>query len=696
MPVSAKPKHRLLVKFEIAERPIHPVNQEGPAWGPPDQPITFVFDSASAHVFEKPEYFEGHAPEQATGRCFYSHLIPQGTWSDPRNSLRLLWWEIEYKNGQERIAGAVLNEAMEAALGRLKGKITVTAPGFGETVIDGATLSDQSGCRFWLGAPVQEWVNWPKLQYYVANSPKDTFAAPKLFSAPIPCQDAIGGKVWNSQWTPQDRTDDPRYQGDSRNPGITVQLNGIKVPRIYERQTHAHYRECFRSSFETMYIAAAKLQDQELEGSVLRALNEWVDAQVGAVSPVTVGAYIDGRPNHLALFDGTPFRAGVKYNLNDIDRAAPRTCELSEGRPAVSKGKWQFTECFGRKGLHFLELAGHYMDQYRTPNGSDFEHGGQENLAAAAIILGDPTAKRQLHHICEEHMSKPVAKFHSTRSDAGWKLVDLWLGYLVFQGNSVFGNDAERYRQRAYEIAQAIWEARLDQTPYQALLTVGYEYIPKGVPENEIRLNEASMQLGIATYAACLGARLESDSVRREFWLDLVRYNVGCLLQPGVVDWSRGGILARYSTGGPAALNPDDPKSVGQRLEETAPSAYRFRNVLSAEGWVGQGLSMASRLILDWPELTEMSRQVYVAQKMQRVEGGAWFLSPQSWSAWTSARESVVTHGWYSPDTSTMVAPPAESNPDDVAQWPSTVPVNVWRSLDERDQGRAKDILGVK
>src|SRR5262245_12190511 len=106
------PKHRLQLSFSAREVPILPVNQMAQAWQilPQGQERVFTFDSQTATRIEQPQYFEGHFADQAQGRCFYSRMEPA---EYPEKSLRVFWWEVTYKNGDEWIAGAILNEALD-------------------------------------------------------------------------------------------------------------------------------------------------------------------------------------------------------------------------------------------------------------------------------------------------------------------------------------------------------------------------------------------------------------------------------------------------------------------------------------------------------------------------------------------------------------------------------------------------------
>jgi len=630
-----KPKHRLQISFDVQEGPVLPVNQKGPAWQKHPTPTHFYLDSSKAVCIPQDHFFEGRAPN-ATGHCWYSY-IPFAPHGDPRHSLRVLWWEIVYEDGSEWVACWVGNESIEAPIGRLKGDLRAWIEGVGAfgTI---ATLGDQGGCAFTVAGKPQAWLHWPKYKFWHDQRPKvDALPLARWFE-PQACPDAQGGAEWKPAWSPSVRT-------GATYAGLQVAMNGLEVPRWYERNTHSHYRETFRSLYETAWAAAAKADDKELAQKILDRLWEWSAAQAGCASPTGSG-YIDGRPNHLAFLDGSLPRAATRYRLTATDRAAGKPFVLHEGRPELGKNGWQFTECFGRDKLHWLDsCGGRYQGQYLAPNGSDFEHGGHENLVAAALILGSPIAQRELHHICEEHVSQGIPK-HSSRSTAGWFLKDLWLGYLVFEGNSVYGEDAERYRAHANAVAEWTWQNRYDLTPYQCLLGTNWEYYDHSIEEERAVFTEATMQLACALHASCFGAQLESDITARKLWHELVGFLAACLVQPGIIDWQRGGILARYSSQGPLAGTPGETRTVGKLLEATAPPAYNFRNVLGAEGWIGPALAHAARVTGD-PEIRALAKDVWEHQRQVSKEHGAYkFLDAKSIDSWAHYHDSIVTFGW--------------------------------------------------
>lgn len=667
----ATPKHRLQITFTASETPNRPANPKGEAWKFEER--EFHFDSDMALCQPQDHYFEGHS-DDVTGHCFYSWMQPT-PYGQPELSLRVFWWEVQ-KGGKEWVAGFVGNESMEAPLGRLRGKLRVTIPGWYEPgtafvtsdptaeppppadkvlEIEGATLSDENGCCFSFGDPIP-WPDLRKLQWYLNRLRKDSPKPPEYFWVGQPCPDARGGDSWNNGWTPFPvnlKNPDgswvtPKYwnTSDPRNPPIGVNIGESKVANWYDRQTHSHYREGgegFRSPWETGFLAAGRLNDPSLQVGILGSLWDYVRAQVGGMSPTGQG-YVDGRPNHLSKLDGTLFQAGVKYGLTPVDQAAPFTAVLHEGRPQIGKAGLQFWECFGRNDLHPLEVTqSQFKGLYGLPNGSDFEHCASGPLAAAAILYGDPLAQRQLHHICEEHLSQGQP-LHSTRSSSGWFLVDLADGYLCFQGNSTFGPDAERYREGAFGMATTCWQKRFDLTPYQGMLSVGYEYFNPSVPEKDQPLYEATMQLSIALHAASVWYQLEGQSGRKAFWQALGDYIVDCLAQPGVIDWSRGGIIQRYALQTPHAV-PGGP-SASELVEQYAPANYRSREILSAEGWCVPALA-------EWWLATSSQKAHDMAQEGYRVQitkivgpNNQTIYSPGQWSAWGQNHAAVVAFGW--------------------------------------------------
>lgn len=673
MPTTVKPKHRIQVQFDAIEVPLRPPQDKGPAYQKLASPIRWIYDSDWGAYDRTQDYFSGRGPE-ATGKVYYGSMkLAPPLWNDPRQSLRFLWWEITYRDGTEWIAGAVLNESIEAPLDRMKGDLRVWLPGRPESFGFGAAaLSDENGCTFSFGEP-KPWVHPAKLAFYINQMPSGTVLPREKWFDPVACPDAQQGLSWQQPWNPVDRTGDPRYAGDSRNPGLDATLNHIPVPRWYERQTHSHYRETFYPPHVAAFLAAQKQGAQALVRKICRSLWEWSASQSGCVSPLGAGRYCDGRPNHLGFVDGSLPRAGQRYRLTDVDSAALRPFILHEGRPEIGKGgAYQFTECFGRNGIHWYSVrASQYAGQYGLPNGSDFEHGGQENLVGAALILGDPLAQRQLHHICEEHVSQIDQAFpeHSSRSTAGWLIKDLWLGYLVFHGNPEFGTDAERYREAAYKTAQRVWQDRIDETPYLCLLGVAYEKVDISQPQKDWYIGEATMQLGIALHAMCYGALLEPDVPKKRFWENLVNYIADVLMQPGVIAWEDGGILARYSSRGPA---PDDGITpVSKRLQQTAPPQYNFRNVISAEGWCGPAFALAGR-VTRRPAIIQLARDIYDHQKLMSESRGVGFLSSNSWSAWSMHHDQIVSFGFYT----SPPGPKADTEQDvpdtQAPAWPAT------------------------
>src|SRR5262245_58939398 len=117
----ATPRHRLRVTFDVNWRGYQALPEKE----------TYRFDSERAHVFSLDHYLDGHFGLQE-GHIYYSFLNAP-TWIDPHHSLRILWWEYRYQDGQEWIAGAILNEAIEGALGRFQGDIRVALARQNET-----------------------------------------------------------------------------------------------------------------------------------------------------------------------------------------------------------------------------------------------------------------------------------------------------------------------------------------------------------------------------------------------------------------------------------------------------------------------------------------------------------------------------------------------------------------------------------
>lgn len=641
----AKPKHRIEIEFTATER----------GFAVAATPERWEFDSESVHITSLDYYLEGHVGCEFA-HVYYSNLVRPGVWTDPRQSLRVLWWEYQYQDGSWWIAGAVLNEAIEGTLGRFKGNLKVTVQKPAERPSEGhpgtmpkeeasegiVTLLDQRSASFSFGAP-QAFPHLAKIQYYVRNSIPEGTIPPESLYAPQAAPRRNGGeKTWKPDWSPRDRTGDPRYQGDSRNPNIDKMLAGLPVPRWYEAQTHAHGLESFRSKHETGWLAAKKAGNQTLEKTILRSLWEEVSSDYGSFSP-SLGAeyWIDGRPGFLSFLDGSLPRAGIRYRLTEVDSAALKPFVLTEGRPQISKGGlYQFTECFGREKLSYLErVSDKYAGQYIGANAWDLEHGGQEDGVAAALILADPLAKRQLHHRAEEVLSNG-RMVHSTRSTpAGWNMLPLLYGYLVFIGNSVFGIDADRYIETASDWAEWTWDHRFDTTPYQGVLTVNYEKLVLDQPEENVLGWEASMQIACALHAATVGYRIESDNFHKQLYAELIQYYGDVLAQDYVIDPSYGGILARWSLQFKADLQSTVPVSEQLKLSG---GSYAFRNWDGAEGWCGPALAAAARIV---PELMPLAQQIYDHQKTKLVSGRP-MLSPNHEEGWSMYAESIITFGW--------------------------------------------------
>ena len=639
---------------EIPNRPSSgPANPNGKAWKqlPAGEEQVFTFDSATAYWFDRSSEFGNRAPT-ATGKLGYSSMQPV-PYGKPGMGLRVLAWEIQtidalfQPTGKSWFACAVLNESMEAPIGRLKGDMAATLNGEEVFSYDSVELPDQMGVVITLDGAPFFWPDLQKMTWYTNRLRKGPVNPPSAFWTSQACPDVNGGGAkWQSQWTPYDITLKDsngnyvykRYwqTNDPRNPPIGDKIAPINVADWYLRQTHSHYREGgqgFRAPWETAFWAAKGTPDED---NVLRSLQEYVASQVGCVSPTKEG-FIPGRPLFLAQVNGDPFVAGRKYNLTPQDAAAPYECVLQEGRPQIGKSGHLFWECFGRDQLHPLEITGStYGGGYLWGNGYDFEHSATAPLLAAWILYGDPLAARQLHHIGQAYLSWNP-KLHSTRSNDGWYLECLADAH-IYQPNP--GPLAESlYMERARAEAAECWQARLDLTAYQADISVGYEYIPGGIPEQGINVAEATMQLGIALHAACTWYQLDGD--QRAFWESKIRYLFGVLNQPGVIDPARGGIIQRFSTMGPAPLDPANPKSIGERLEQTAPPNYQSRNWLSAEGWIIDPIVEAGLLLGD-QEMLAVAETIYQAQCAAYQKQ----FTPVDWSAWGQFYNVIRWKGW--------------------------------------------------
>jgi hypothetical protein len=599
-PIVRPPKHKITLRFLANEIPTQPVDQNGLAWTilAQGQESVYTFDSSTAQRHEEKGFFENHVAQQGVGRCWYAHLDPTPE-GHPERSLRVLWWEVAYPNGHEWIAGAVLNEALEGPIGRLRGRLIATLDdGKGVFVVPSATMWDETGCVFEFGHP-EKWVDLERYAWYQNRFRSPAPVPPNALWTPVPCPDVQGGaRAWQPQWTPFSvnlkRPDGswvlPKYwaTSDPRNPPIGQLIGEVQVADWYAAQTHSHYREGsegFRAPWETAFQAFARAGDNDGENLVLQSLWDRNKRQVGCQSPTNAG-FIDGRPNQLATLDGALFVAGKRYEFTESDKAAPFTAILQEGKPQIGKSGYLFWQCFGREQMHFLDLVyGQFKGLYMGNQGSDFEHCAGEALLAGVILYGDPLAARQLHHICEEQCTKAATKLHSTRSDNGWKLATLLDGYLAFHGNSVYGADAERYRNVAFEVGAHCWQARYDETPYHAALTVGYEYQDQSVPEAQQFGYEATMQLAVALNATTQWYQVEPDASRKAFWLEFASYLFQCADQPGIIDWKRGGLIPRYSLQTPL-VSPIDPRTASELVESYADPHYNRREGLADSGWL--------------------------------------------------------------------------------------------------------------
>lgn len=658
------PKHRLQLSFAAREVPFSPVNQQGLAWEirAPGQEKVYTFDSSKAQLIQQPQYFAGRSAEQASGNCWYARMEPADY---PEKSLRVLWWEVKYRNGDEWIAGAILNEALDVKdlpIGRLRGKVLASIDD-GKFIqqVTSATIWDQTGCVFEFGKP-QSWVHPAKLTWYTNRFGNLVGVPPDYFWGAIPRPDAQGGNEWKPEWTPYPinlKNPDgswvsPKYwnTSDPRNPPIGQLIGDVKVGNFYADQTHSHFREGaegFRAPWEAGYIALGKVNDYDSQNAALNSLWWRNSRQTGRQSPTNAG-FIDGRPNHLALLNGELFTAGKKYAITPDDKAAPFTGILQEGKPQIGKSGHLFWECYGRSNLHFLDLVGgQFKGLYMSDQGSDFEHCCGEPLLAGWILMADPLAARQLHHICEEYVTKTNTKLHSTRSDNGWKLATLCNGFLAFYGNPTFGPDAERYRNAAFQVAANCWQARFDESSYRAAITVGYEYQDQSIPEPQQFGYESTMQLGVALHATTMWYLAEPDPVRKKFWLAFATYLFECADQEGIIDWKRGGIIQRYGlhTPHPSAT---DPRSPSELVEAYADPRYQRRENLGAEGWLIDAIAEFYSALPEGPLKARaglVAKQGYEVQKGIVIGGGGLTtFNPRNWSAWGTHFPLVQAFGF--------------------------------------------------
>jgi hypothetical protein len=643
------PKHHLTLRFEATQASYRRLST----------PLVFTFDSATATRTLKDEYLAGHDPAVASGHCWYGEM--DGPFPSPR-TLRVLWWEITYANGHEWIAGAILNESTPP-VGRVQGRAQSRLdrgrwngfyPSRSDEFFDDVEIPDHMGAEFHWGAP-EPWIQLDKIQYYARVS------APPIASAldfsPIAAPDFAGGWSWNPQWDPLDRTHfqtaagvNP-YLGDHRNPNILAIVGDLPLRRVYERQTHSHYLTQQMSAHLTSFLNAQKRNDRSRQLAILLSLSQFSGAQTGTFSP-TLGPphWISGRPQYLAISaTGDQPKAGVRYNLTKTDRAALKPFLLHEGREEIAKGRWQFTECFGRDqldpddpGMNELQArASQYGGQYGAANGyQEFEHGGWvANDAAAWVLYADPLALRRLHHAAEGHCSVPL-QAHSSRSTCGWELNDCEEIAYLFSGTA-WNDDAARYQAKAREAAVFTWQHKVSSTPYKCLLTRGYEYLPRpGTQDPSYKgVLEGAFQLAIATLAFARGAELEPPGEYRNLSLDLVRYCAECAMQPGIVDWERG-IIDSYPALGPDASAPNAARGLEMRA-----SPHQGRDWISDQGWLGPAMAAAAKVTGD-AKIMEFARRIWLMQKARKVDRGMSFLSPDLWYVWGMHYRQAEVFGW--------------------------------------------------
>jgi hypothetical protein len=175
------------------------------------------------------------------------------------------------------------------------------------------------------------------------------------------------------------------------------------------------------------------------------------------------------------------------------------------------------------------------------------------------------------------------------------------------------------------------------------MLTVAIENMDRDIPESQRNGAEALMQLSIALHAANVWHQVEGQESRRTFWRALIDYLFGCINQPGLIDWTRGGIIQRYSLQTPQAVAGGPTAS--ELVEQWAPPNYQSRNVLSAEGWVGAALAEAW-LITGDPKMHDLAKEIYDHQAPINVAHGVKQFSVGNWSAWGTFWPSVLAFGW--------------------------------------------------
>ncbi len=616
--------YRLKISYNVTER--------GYQKRDPADDNLMTFDSSNAQLFPL-NYWKGYAGGTVQG--FYSKLKYRNSPVGPG----ICWAKYSYNDGTSCIIGAVLNESMKFPLGRLVGDINISLDG--KTSVSGsAEIYDRTGCAFVIGTPKAFLKLQTVLPFLRFVSKK--YIMTDLFFHRLEVPDVKDG-IWRDPYDRKDRTNDQRYKGDDRNPDITDDLNGMLVPRWEDRYTHYGDKflrmglsDKFLNGFlnlqlHRLFRDVDSKQLDETERMLIINLTDWVNAQVGGFSPVLPNKYIDGRPNHLSLDDGTMFQAGTKYNLSDFDKSMPLPARIIEGMVYMDPGH-QFTETLNRnndKLIAFVEaVAPRWMGGHQVPGGSDPAHRETSKLRSACLITGNILAMRHLHGILEEIMSNPISEFDS--SMWGWDCLALINGWMVFED--------PRYIGKARGYLDLLDQKRVDETPYTALLTRKLWNVSRVPP---YRGQEALGQAAPCIYACVMGARFDTDPIYRAKWLLMAEYGVKSILQPGVIDLSRGGIIDSFFVGGPS---DDESLSIGERIEKT--SAYPSRSLTKWQSWA-IGAIAAYILETGNEELKEQIRPVYEAMKKQKAnpEGfpsDVYFLSQESAIAWEMFSELVT------------------------------------------------------
>lgn len=612
------------VTYKITEHGYDLVPQDGKQY--------MYFDSSIDPLFPL-NYWKGFSG--GTVEAYYGKLKYNGVSIGPG----ICWAKYSYKDGTSCIIGAILNESITKPLGRLVGNTQILVND--KLIFDGRIeIYDRTGCAFVYGEPkafikIQSVLSFLKLV-------SKQFLIPNDFFKKVEVPDTKDG-VWKEPYNPKDRTNDDRYKGDDRNPDITDDLNGMLVPRWEERYTHygdKFLRIGLNDKFLNGYL---NIQIHKLFGDVdykqlndkekilLNNMTDWVNVQIGCPSPLLNDKWIDGRPNHLSLDDGTMFQAGIKYNSSDIDKTMPLPVRIIEGMIYIDPGH-QFTEMLNRnneKVVAFVEtIAPRWAGQHQIPNGSDPAHRETCKLRSACILTGNILAMRHLHGIAEEIMSNPISEYDS--SMWGWDCLGLLNSWLVFED--------QRYLDKARQYLSLFNQKKVSETPYQALFTRKLWNVSRISP---YRGQEALGQAAPCIYACVMGSRFDPDGTYKAQWLDAAAYSTNCILQPGIIDLDRGGLIDTYFIGGPA---DDLTKTIGERLEMT--SMYPIRSLTKWQAWA-IGAIGAYILETNNLELKEQIRPVYDAMKKQKAnsegyKSDIYYLSQESAIAWEMYQELIV------------------------------------------------------